>query len=367
MARRADPAKTKPMVETQPANANRKSGPDPRSVALLGWYDRHRRTLQWRALPGEIADPYRVWLSEIMLQQTGVESVKPYFAKFIGVWPDVKALAAAEDQALLSAWAGLGYYARARNLMACARSVAGELDGIFPDTEAGLRALPGIGAYTAAAIAAIAFGRPAVVIDGNIERVVTRLAAISTPLPQARAEIRAVLEPMVPQDRPGDFAQALMDLGATVCTPRNPNCLICPLQVFCAASSAGEATAYPVKLKKKPKPVRFGVAYVIRDEAGRTLLRTRPGKGLLAGMSEVPGSHWQEGEAPASTPPVSADWRIHNAPVIHVFTHFELRLEIRSAGVAMPDAPEGMRWVATADLEGEPLPTLFRKVIAAAG
>jgi A/G-specific adenine glycosylase len=355
------------MVGTQPANANRKYRLDPRSISLLDWYDRHRRALPWRALPGEVADPYRVWLSEVMLQQTTVESVKPYFAKFLGIWPDVKALAAAEDQALLAAWAGLGYYARARNLIACARVVAGELDGVFPDTEAGLRALPGIGAYTAAAIAAIAFGQPAVVIDGNIERVITRLAAISMPLPAAKTQIRAVLEPMVPPDRPGDFAQGLMDLGATVCTPRSPNCLICPLQAFCAASQAGEATAYPVKAKKKPKPVRYGVAYVIHDQAGRILLRTRPGKGLLAGMSEVPGSNWQEGEAPPSIPPLAADWRIHNAHVIHVFTHFELRLEVRSARVLAPVTPEAMRWVAVENLDGEPLPTLFRKVIAAAG
>ncbi len=336
--------------------------------ALLDWYDRHRRVLPWRALPGETPDPYRVWLSEIMLQQTGVETVKPYFAKFLATWPDVASLAAAEDQALLAAWAGLGYYARARNLIACARQVAGEHGGVFPDTEEGLRALPGIGAYTAAAIAAIAYRRPAVVIDGNIERVITRLGAISTPLPAAKPEIRALLEPMLPADRPGDFAQALMDLGSGICTPRNPECLICPLRPFCKASKAGAATAYPVKPKKKAKPVKFGLAYVLRDAVGRILLRTRPGKGLLAGMAEVPNSGWAENSAPRSSPPVEADWTSLNAAVIHVFTHFELRLAVRMARLSqMPAAPEGMRWVALADLDGEPLPTLFRKVIAAAG
>lgn len=356
------------MVETRDLNAKLKTAADPASAALLAWYDRHARDLPWRAKAGETADPYRVWLSEIMLQQTTVVTVRPYFTKFVMAWPDVNALAAAEDQALLAAWAGLGYYARARNLIACARRVAGAHGGAFPDTEEGLRALPGIGAYTAAAIAAIAFNRPAVVIDGNIERVITRLAAIATPLPAAKTEIRAVLEPMVPPDRPGDFAQALMDLGATVCTPRSPDCLICPLQPFCRAAKAGEATAYPVKAKKRPKPVKFGTAYVVRDGAGRLLLRSRPGKGLLAGMTEVPNSGWAEEEAPAATPPFQADWSSRNAPVIHVFTHFELRMKVTCARLAgFPAAPEGMRWVAPDALDGEPLPTLFRKIIEAAG
>jgi len=360
------------MVETHAPNAKnefiRRDGvADPASRALLEWYDRHARDLPWRAKAGETADPYRVWLSEIMLQQTTVVTVRPYFAKFIAVWPDVKALAGAEDQALLAAWAGLGYYARARNLIACARRVAGVHGGVFPDTEEGLRALPGIGAYTAAAIAAIAFNRPAVVIDGNIERVVTRLAAISTPLPAAKAQIRAVLEPMVPPDRPGDFAQGLMDLGASLCTPRNPDCLICPLQPFCRAAKAGEASAYPVKTRKKPKPVKFGVAYVVRDGAGRLLLRSRPGKGLLAGMTEVPNSGWAEGEAPVAKPPFQADWLSCNAPVIHVFTHFELRMSVKVARLkGSPAAPEGLRWVSPEALDGEPLPTLFRKIIEAA-
>lgn len=339
----------------------------PPASALLDWYDAHRRDLPWRARPGEIADPYRVWLSEIMLQQTTVATVKGYFAAFTRRWPDVAALAGAEDQAVLAAWAGLGYYARARNLIACARRVAGEYGGRFPESEAGLRALPGIGAYTAAAIAAIAFGERAVVIDGNIERVVTRLAAIATPLPAARNEIRAVLDPMVPADRPGDFAQALMDLGAGVCTPRNPECLLCPLRPDCAAAKAGDPARYPVKPAKKPRPVRFGAAYVARDGEGRLLLRTRPAKGLLAGMAEVPGSDWAEGEAPASVPPLNASWIALNTPVVHVFTHFELRITVSSArlpGVA--PAPAGMRWVSPQALKGEPLPTLMTRIIAAA-
>ena len=359
------------MVETRTVNAKRKldqpGALDPRAEALLGWYDRHRRVLPWRALPGEAANPYHVWLSEIMLQQTGVETVKPYFEKFLARWPNVTALAGAEDQALLAAWAGLGYYARARNMIACARTVAGTLGGVFPDTEAGLQALPGIGGYTAAAIAAIAFGRPAVVMDGNIERVIARIAAISTPLPAAKPEIRAVLAPMVPKDRPGDFAQGLMDLGSGICTPRNPECLICPLQGFCAASKAGEATRYPVKLKRKAKPVKFGVAYVVHDGNGNILLRSRPGKGLLAGMAEVPNGGWAEGAAPVSLPPIDAEWRILNASVVHVFTHFELRLSVHRAEVKTLSAvPDGARWVCLAELDHEPLPTLFRKVIEAA-
>lgn len=345
---------------------NASSSADARTQALLAWYDCHRRHLPWRAAPGDKADPYHVWLSEIMLQQTVVETVKPYFAKFLALWPDVRALAAAEDQAVLAAWAGLGYYARARNLLACARAVASRPDGRFPDTEAELRTLPGIGAYTAAAIAAIAFQRPAVVIDGNIERVISRLALIETPLPAAKPEIAAVLAPMVPQDRPGDFAQALMDLGAGVCRPRNPDCLICPLRPACHAAAAGRATEFPVKAPRKAKPVRLGIAYLVEDPSGRLLLATRPPRGLLAGMAEVPNSGWAE-TMPPERPPVAASWTRLNTPVVHVFTHFELRLTIARARLQRPqDAPPGMRWVALADLDKEPLPTLFRKVIEAA-
>ena len=336
--------------------------------ALLDWYDGHARTLPWRTTGGRRADPYAVWLSEIMLQQTTVEAVKPYFARFLARWPDVAALAGAEEAELLTAWAGLGYYARARNLHACAKVVMANHGGVFPTHEAGLRSLPGIGAYTAAAIAAIAFGERAVVVDGNVERVITRLYAIATPLPKAKDEIRARLDPLTPAQRPGDFAQAMMDLGATICTPRNPVCALCPLRPFCAAQKAGTMLDFPVKPAKKPRPVRFGTAFVVQDSMGAILLRTRPAKGLLGGMSEVPTSAWVEGDAPSPvTPPLTASWRALNTAVIHVFTHFELRLSIQVAHVpAGTPAPVGMRWVREAALAGEPLPTLMRKVIAAA-
>lgn len=355
------------MVENQAPSSKRKVATASETAALLAWYDRHARELPWRRRGGLAPDPYHVWLSEIMLQQTTTTSVKPYFAKFLALWPDVGALAAADPQAVLAAWAGLGYYARARNLIACARAVAGEHGGRFPDTEAGLRALPGIGAYTAAAIAAIAFGRPAVVIDGNIERVVTRLRAIATPLPAAKAEIHDALAPRVPEDRPGDFAQALMDLGAGICTPRNPQCLLCPLAEGCKAAHAGNPEAYPVKAPKRKRPVKFGTAYVIRDDSQRLLLGTRPAKGLLAGMAEVPNSGWSDGAASHSEPPLVARWTTLNTQVIHIFTHFELRLTIMTAAIGRIEAPPGLRWVAPGDLAAEPLPTLFRKVIEAAG
>lgn len=340
----------------------------PEAQALLDWYDRHARTLPWRAQAGQKADPYAVWLSEIMLQQTTVEAVKPYFARFLTRWPDIAALAGAEEAELLTAWAGLGYYARARNLHACAKVILAEHGGVFPAHEAGLRSLPGIGAYTAAAIAAIAFGERAVVVDGNVERVITRLYAIKTPLPKAKDEIRARLDPLTPAQRPGDFAQAMMDLGATICTPRNPVCSLCPLRPFCAAQKAGTMLDFPVKPAKKPRPVRFGTAFVARDGAGAILLRTRPAKGLLGGMSEVPTSDWIEGEASLLVnPPLVASWTARNTPVIHVFTHFELRLSIQVAHVpAGTPAPAGTRWIARAALAQEPLPTLMRKVITAA-
>jgi len=338
---------------------------DLRTAALLAWYDRAGRDLPWRVKSGR-AEPYRVWLSEIMLQQTGVEAVKPYFAKFLALWPDVRALAAAEDHAVMTAWAGLGYYARARNLLACARAVADDLDGRFPETEAGLRALPGIGAYTAAAIAAIAFGERAIVIDGNIERVVTRLSAIDTPLPKAKAEIHAVLDGMVPADRPGDFAQGLMDLGATICTPRSPSCLLCPLSEACLARARGQPTAFPVKPAKKRRKQLQGLAFVVLDAQARILLRTRAGKGLLAGMAEVPNVDWSAGAGSLGAAPFQAEWRRLNQPVVHVFTHIDLRMEIAVARLpATAPAPEGMRWVAATTLDAEPVPTLFRKVIEA--
>lgn len=338
---------------------------DRRTAALLAWYDRAGRDLPWRVKSGR-AEPYRVWLSEIMLQQTSVEAVKPYFTKFMALWPDVKALAAAEDHAVMTAWAGLGYYARARNLLACARAVARDYDGRFPQTEADLRALPGIGAYTAAAIAAIAFGERAIVIDGNIERVVTRLAAIDTVLPKAKPEIGAVLEGMVPADRPGDFAQALMDLGATICTPKSPSCLLCPLSEACLARARGQPTAFPVKPAKKGRKQLQGLAFVVLDPQARILVRTRAGKGLLAGMAEVPNVDWSAEPMGLQAAPFPAEWQRLKQPVIHIFTHIELRMEIAVARLpATAPAPEGMRWVSLERLGDEPLPTLFRKVIEA--
>lgn len=332
------------------------------AAALLEWYDRQGRDLPWRA-KGTRAEPYPVWLSEVMLQQTTVATVKPYFEAFLARWPSVEALAAAPDKEILAAWAGLGYYARARNLIACARVVAAR--GGFPDTEEGLRALPGVGDYTAAAIAAIAFERPATVVDGNIERIVTRLFAISAPLPGAKAQVKAALSPHVSPERPGDFAQALMDLGSSVCTPKNPQCLLCPLSEACAARAAGNPAVYPVKTKKAAKPVKYGMAYVVKDGSGRVLLGTRPAKGLLAGMSEVPNSGWDV-EMPKAAPPLPAHWQTLNAPVIHVFTHFELRLSVSIARVADQPAPPGLHWVVLDALDKEPLPTLFRKVLDAA-
>lgn len=354
------------MLTPQPVSANPLlTNPAP-AERLLAWYDRHGRDLPWR-LKGEPADPYRVWLSEIMLQQTTVEAVKPYFAKFIALWPKVQALAAAEDQALMSAWAGLGYYARARNLLACARRIVSQHGGVFPADEAALRALPGIGAYTSAAIAAIAYQKPALVIDGNVERVITRMRRIETPVMQAKSAIRDALATIAPQHRPGDFAQAMMDLGATICTPKNPACVLCPWREDCAAAKIGDATRFPVKPMKKPKPVRFGTAFVAFDAAGRVLIGTRESKGLLGGMSEVPNSEWHmEGQEESAFPPFAAQWTVLNAPVVHVFTHFELRLTVTVAQVEVRPPPSGLRWVAREALDQEALPTLFRKVIEAA-
>lgn len=308
---------------------------DPRTRALLDWYDAHARDLPWRVPPGSgrRADPYRVWLSEVMLQQTTVAAVRGYYAAFTARWPDVRALAAADDADVMAAWAGLGYYARARNLLACARAVAAT-GGRFPDTEAGLRALPGIGAYTAAAIAAIAFGRPAVVVDGNVERVMARLGAIETPLPAARGAIHALAAELTPADRPGDHAQAVMDLGATICTPRRPACILCPLAGACAARAAGIAEGLPRKAPKREKPERRGAVYLARRGA-EWLLETRPARGLLGGMLAFPTTEW--GEDPAPAPPFVADWR-RVGEVRHVFTHFALTLAVMTTdGTGNPD------------------------------
>lgn len=333
---------------------------------LLGHYDVHARRLPWRAPPGaNAADPYRVWLSEVMLQQTTVAAVGPYFAKFTDRWPSVEALAGAEDADVMAAWAGLGYYARARNLLACARAVAGQHGGIFPDNEEGLRALPGVGAYTAAAVASIAFGRRAVVVDANVERVVARLFAIDTPLPAARPAIRAAADSITPDARAGDFAQAMMDLGATICTARNPACGICPLRQDCAAFRTADPAAFPVKAAKKAKPHRFGHSWWIERADGHVWLIRRPAKGLLGGMRALPSSHWSA--TPDATPPLAATWKALPEPVAHVFTHFSLALTVHVAHVAKESMPPGEgEWWPLPRIGEAGLPTLFRRAAEAA-
>lgn len=346
----------------------RASGPDPAAVQarLLAWYDRHARRLPWRAPPGRRADPYRVWLSEIMLQQTTVATVGPYFEAFLARWPRVEDLAAAELDEVLTAWAGLGYYARARNLHKCAQAVTERHGGRFPEAEAALLDLPGIGAYTAAAIAAIAFDRPAAPLDGNWERVVARLFAVETPLPAAKPAIKAAAESLVPRRRPGDFAQAVMDLGATVCLPGRPKCLLCPLAEDCAARALEIAERLPAKAPKAQKPTRRGIAFWILDAEGRLLLRRRPERGLLGGMMEIPSTEWRaeawsEAEALARAP-LPAAWRALPGLVRHTFTHFHLELELW-AGRAEGTIPEGRR-VALEQLGGQALPTVMRKLVA---
>jgi len=329
---------------------------------LLDWYDQNARDLPWRVGPadrrtGVQPDPYMVWLSEIMLQQTTVAAVRGYFEQFITLWPDVTALAAAEDAEVMGEWAGLGYYARARNLLKCARVVAGELNGVFPDTADGLRALPGIGPYTAAAIAAIAFDRPETVVDGNVERVTARLFAVETPLPRAKAELRALAEKLTPVARPGDYAQAVMDLGATICTPKSPTCGVCPWRGPCTALAAGIAADLPAREAKKPKPIRHGVAYIGRRADGAWLLERRPDTGLLGGMLGWPGGAW--GDAPQEQPPAEAAWRDLGEEVRHTFTHFHLRLAVRVADLPADCTPERGEFVAR--LRPSDLPTVMRK------
>ena len=329
--------------------------------ALLTWYDRQGRHLPWRARPGDAPpDPYRVWLSEVMLQQTTVAAVIPYFARFTARWPTVADLAAADDADVMAEWAGLGYYARARNLLACARAVAAQ-GGRFPDTEEGLRALPGLGAYTAAAVAAIAFGRRAVVVDANVERVVSRLFAIAAPLPASRPSIRAATDGITPDLRAGDFAQAMMDLGATVCTVRAPRCLLCPLRAACKAHGLGAETAYPVKPARKAKPARSGTAlWIARDRA--VLLVTRPGHGMLGGMRALPDDGWSARGNGAGDPPIAGDWRSAGT-VTHGFTHFTLVLDVmvhRGSNWREIERGEG-EWWPLASLAEAGLPTLFAR------
>jgi A/G-specific adenine glycosylase len=345
-----------------------------RPALLLAWYDRHRRKLPWRPLPGVAADPYRVWLSEIMLQQTGVKTVGPYFEKFVTRWPSVDALGRASLDDVLRMWAGLGYYSRARNLHACAVAVRRDHGGTFPDTEQGLRALPGVGPYTAAAIAAIAFGRRTMPVDSNIERVVSRLFAVEEPLPQVKSLIQRLAATLLgtgdTESRAGDSAQALMDLGSSICTPKKPACALCPLNDDCAARARGDQEIFPPKAPKKAGALRRGAAFVI-VRGDELLVRTRPEKGLLGGMIEVPGSDWlaalDDKTALKQAPVLKAVARWHRkvGVVTHVFTHFPLELVVYTANVAARSrAPQGMRWVPIATLRDEALPNLMRKVIA---
>jgi A/G-specific adenine glycosylase len=343
------------------------------SARLLDWYDRHRRTLPWRAPPGQRQDPYRVWLSEVMLQQTTVVAVAAYFHAFTQRWPTVHDLAAADLDRVLTAWAGLGYYARARNLHRCAQVVSRDHGGRFPDDEATLLALPGVGAYTAAAIAAIAFDRKATAVDANIERVAARYFAMGDPLPGAKAKLKALAATLVPDARPGDHTQAMMDLGATVCTPRRPKCVLCPLTADCRARIEGIAERLPAKAAKAERPLRRGTAFWTVNPAGAILLRRRPESGLLGGMMEVPSSNWRPDPAPGDDPrssadlltgaPVAADWRALPGLVRHGFTHFELELSVLAGWAGADWAGADGIWVSPDRLSDHAIPTVMRKVV----
>ncbi|MFT3997054.1 MAG: A/G-specific adenine glycosylase [Asticcacaulis sp.] len=339
---------------------------------LLDWYDLHARTLPWREGPGaELkADPYRVWMSEVMLQQTTVPHATPYFEKFTALWPTVRDLAAAPDEAVMAEWAGLGYYSRARNLLKCARAVVSQYGGVFPSDEAALLKLPGFGPYTAAAVAAFAFGKAANVVDGNVERVMSRLYAVETPLPQARPALRELAGQWVRDDRARDWPQAVMDLAATVCRPKAPTCLLCPLPSDCAAFASGRPEAYPFKAAKPPKPVRYGVAFVIRSDEGLVAER-RPEKGLLGGMLGLPylewrGEEWAESDISASLPVNAESWR-YAGRYEHVFTHFALRQQVwrldmsREEMGALLKGRNDWRLLPHADIKA--LPTAFAKAL----
>ena len=334
------------------------------SDMLLAWYDRHARVLPWRVGPadraaGQRPDPYKVWLSEVMLQQTTVAAVRDYFRRFTTVWPTVGALADAEDGTVMGEWAGLGYYARARNLLKCARAVVADHDGVFPDNRDALLKLPGIGPYTAAAIAAIAFDRPETVVDGNIERVMARLFDVQTPLPAAKPELTAFAARLTPDQRPGDHAQALMDLGATICTPKSPACGICPLSEPCLARRHGNPGQLPRKMPKQPKPTRLGIAYLARRSDGAWLLERRPDRGLLGGMLGWPGGDWAR--TPVERPPITADWQDHGLEVRHTFTHFHLQLGLRTAFVPQNTVPDTGEFVPSDRFRPSDLPTVMRK------
>jgi len=335
------------------------------SDLLLDWYDANARVLPWRVAPadgiaGKRADPYFVWLSEIMLQQTTVAAVIPYFLKFSETWPSVRHLASAKDAQVMAAWAGLGYYARARNLLKCARLVAQQHDGQFPEDVKPLQKLPGIGPYTAAAIAAIAFDRPAVVVDGNVERVMARYYAVKTALPAAKPQLQNLAAGLTPDIRAGDYAQAIMDLGATVCTPKSPNCSACPWRTGCRALALKSCADFPVRRAKQAKPTRLGIVWVARRQDNAFLLERRPNKGLLGGMLGWPGKGWCENSINA--PPVKADWQVLPEKVRHTFTHFHLHLEVRTAVVPVGATPGQGEFIKSNGFDANELPTVMRKV-----
>ena len=343
------------------------SAPSLLSARLLSWYDRHARVLPWRARPGETADPYRVWLSEVMLQQTTVQAVAPYFLRFLDRWPTVEALAQAPVEDVMHAWAGLGYYARARNLHKCAQAVAERRGGRFPDDEADLRTLPGVGDYTAAAIAAIAFGRKATVVDGNVERVMARLFAVTAPLPGAKSSLKQLAATLTPDERCGDYAQAVMDLGATICTPRNPACGLCPWRDDCDGRKQGIEASLPAKVEKAERPTRHGIAFWTVRKDGAVLLRRRPPAGLLGGMMEIPSTPWREDglwalDDAQPEAPLCAQWRLLPGVVRHTFTHFHLELRLAAARTGANPLARGI-WCPLDRLGDQALPTVMRKVV----
>lgn len=332
---------------------------------LLNWYDVHARALPWRIPPqsNTVPDPYHIWLSEVMLQQTTVAAVKEYFLRFTARWPTVRALAAADDGDVMAEWAGLGYYARARNLLKCARAVVADHGGVFPAKSAALQSLPGIGPYTGAAIASIAFDRPEVVVDGNIERVMARLFDIHTPLPSAKPELTARAAALTPQTRSGDYAQAVMDLGATICTPKKPVCGLCPWRGLCLAHARGTMSELPQKTPKKPKPTRFGIVYIGQRGDGAWLMERRPNKGLLGGMLGWPGSDWKSDwdDGPQDTPPIDTNWQEITGEVRHTFTHFHLRLIVKTARITVQQTLNSTHFVTREEFHPSNLPTVMRK------
>jgi A/G-specific adenine glycosylase len=360
-----------PMTLSGTSRARKRGSTQPRAVDLLAWYDRHRRKLPWRAMPGETPDPYRVWLSEIMLQQTTVRAVGPYYARFLERFPSVEQLAAAELTDVLKLWAGLGYYARARNLYACAKVIVEQHKGTFPRTVAELTELAGLGPYTAAAIAAIAFDARATPVDGNVERVITRLFACEDELPAAKPVIRRLAESLTPDARTGDFAQALMDLGATICTPKKPACALCPWNAACAALRRGDAESFPRKTAKPEGALRRGAAFVAIRADGSVLTRVRPANGLLGAMTEVPTTAWTsefDGRGVRDEAPLPATWRRLPGVVRHTFTHFPLELTVYRAELPSgTTAPEGTRFLPLSEVAGEAFPNVMRKVLASAG